>query len=397
MEKLILDNGLEVYLNEKPLGETAVYLGINAGFLHSEIFETPHILEHMQGTKARVYGEKGVLNYVTANALTNYNRTIYYFENILPEHAHKALDNLCETMVSLNNNYLETEKNIIYHEFAPSNNPLYRLSEKNFSALFPRFFKKVPDMQTRINLINNVHKDTVEKFWQEHYAPSNSFLCIAGEMPKTLDKNLKKFNSLKSNGKKSKKIEYEDEIELKEHIEIKESVRDDDIASIIIAYQSPPYPKINHKEFVAINFLSEYLSSTSGILYGKLRDKHELCYSLNVVHDQNPGYSVFYFQTSTKPELCHKVESEWLGTIKEIANNGVPNNFIETIKNKSKIIALHMVRDFDLGSVISFMDHNLTHEDFLKEANNITKEDIIKAANLFANKPHIISIALPRK
>lgn len=398
MKNITLENSLEVYFNKKKLEESATYLIINSGNWQDEIHGTAHVLEHLQSVKSKIYGDKAILNYTRADASTYNKRTIYSFEHILPEHLLNALNNLKE-VYTLNIDMLEREKEAIYYEMLPSLNPLQKFLEDAFDILFPVYSKKIPSIDIRIKSLKNINKEVIRRFWNKHYNPENSVLYISGEIPYKLDELTEGFKKIPNKGNKTKKTLFNKEKELKDRIEIKEKVRDDNVASIRIAYQLPPFPGTSTlKEYISINLFSTCLNADHGKLYNKLRDKHKLCYSLETNYITDLGrYSAFVFDIQTKPNLCHKVEKEWLNTIKEISQGDIPENTLENFKNRMKINIIHNKHEFDLKSVLWKIDHNIIYKDYRKELSKVTKDDIVNAAKILKNKPYVISIALPIK
>lgn len=400
MEKITIRNGLEVYINHKKiLGECAVYLLINTGRFQEKIPETAHVLEHLQGINGHIYGNKGKLNYVNANAITSDKRTAYYFECILPRHISIATNNLTNVLSSLNINILEREKEVIKHELSAYNNPLFRLSQRSLKKLFPNYTKKSANIETHINSLKDITEDVIRDFWNTHYDPANTTLCIIGDIPQNSDKLIKNFEKIQSKGNKTKTPTITKEPKLTNRIEIKEKIRDDDIASIRISYQAPSFPyTTNLKEHISIDMLCKYLSSNFGPIYKKMRDELRLCYSLNVNYGGNFGYSHgLFFETQTKPNLCYKVEKEWSKCLKQIKKEGISKDILESFKNSREIMAIHNSRNFDINNIIMEMDYKITQKDFQKETRKITPDDLKNAVEIFQNKPYVISIALPRK
>src|SRR3989344_9284956 len=130
-EKLVLDNGLQVLLDPKPLEKCGVMLIVNSGNSNDVVPGTAHLLEHLQGAAAKVYGDAEELNYVDdRNATTAYEMTHYHFFDILPEHLDFALGNLLKVLSPMNIPVIDREKNAVRNELSGRQEPHNKFNER---------------------------------------------------------------------------------------------------------------------------------------------------------------------------------------------------------------------------------------------------------------------------
>lgn len=397
---LTLKNGLRVYVNPKHIGESAVYVGINSGYWQDPFPEVAHTTEHVVGVAARVYGARGALNYADSNAITSAQRTIYYFDDFLPKHLPLAIDNLAKVFSQPDVSVLEREKDAVRHELKPQLHPLLKLAEKNCRALFPNLCsRKLIPLDKRLESLERIKPEDIVDFWNKQYTASNSFVYMAGDIPPSFyDTALKTLEKLPAKDAPSRKETVEPEQPLEKRVEIKEELRDDEVATVQISYRAPHLPECTLKDKAAIELLCAYLGADHGLLYRIMRDDKRFCYSLEVQYSTRvPEASSVSFAVVTQPDLCYEVEKEWVNCLKEVAKIGVSYDILESFKNKAQIIQIHRSRGFDLKGILMEMDDNITHEDVQREIQHLTPEDIAKAAQTFAQRPYVISIALPRK
>lgn len=403
MKEMRLKNGLTVYVQHKPIGESAVCVGINSGSWQDKILETAHTTEHVMGVLTGVYGERGVLNYANTNARTEPQRTTYFLEGMLPKHVQLAIQNL-KIVFSLPDSacarVLEREKDAVRHELKPRLHPLFQFAHDTIRLLFPVYTREhVPQIKERLESVDTIMPSDITTFWTKHYTPQNAFVYIAGEVPLSLDELLSDLENVPgSNSTLPEKPVFGKEQVLTQRVELKQRLRDDSVASVQIAYQTPSFPHTcSLKEEKAIELLTAFLGADHGPVYQRLRDEKRLCYSLGVEYDtQVPVVSGLFFNVTTAPASVEEVEKEWIYVIHKIAKEGISDNTLATFKNRAQITTIRRSRRFDLGGVVLKIDDGITREDIQKEVNKLTTEDITCAAKMLVEKPYIISIALPK-
>ncbi len=399
-KKLILDNGMQVWIDRKQIGKCAAHLELQSGSAMDIKPETAHLLEHLQGINARVYGESGELEYCShsKNASTTFDRTAYYIYNFLPEHLNLVTSNLRNALaMTPRKKYFDREKNSVRNELKRNVNPFQFLVERVNSILLPNYRRWCPGINERLESLETIDVRTCFDFWKDHYNPGNSILYLGGELPASLKQLIVKFDKLSNNrGWNKPKEEWPDETPLENRVEIIESIRQDPTASIEISYQLPTFMKKKRfKEDLASTVLQQYLNSTDGPLYKELRDKSGLCYSAGVGYDRFGDIYKFAFSAQTSPDRYKQVEEKFLNIISKISKEGIPNKFLETNRNWFKVYLINTRYNFDMTIVARQFRHNRMLEDDINTINQLKPEDIAAFAGEIARRNYVISIALP--
>lgn len=397
LEKITLDNGMKVIVDPKHIGKSAIHLVITAGALHDVVPETAHVTEHLQG--ARLHEDCFPLDYAEFNAITTPYKTYYFFESFLPKHLDEAARKLRMVFEDPYVDVLEREKTAVFNELKGKINPFSDLTQRVEEILFPKYYEKKPKLRKRLESVKDISSQTIYDFCKAHYHPANSILVISGEGPADLNKLIEWFKTLEKTGTPTKAVEISEEPEIKERIEIKEHIRQDSNAGIAIAYRAPSFPYSETiKERVAKIILKNYLGSTHGPVFKKLRNENGLVYQFGVACNEMGESDCFVLHAVTGfPELSHKIEQEWIKCLKETAEKGVDDKTLETNRNQVQMNLINNKLGFDLTGLMDEDEFGVSRLDVQKAVDTLTSEDISKTAQYFVNKPYVISITLPKE
>lgn len=190
-----LDNGLQIVIEQMPDVRSAA-----AGFLsrtgaRDEVAENAgvsHFLEHMmfKGTAKRGWREITIdfdnLG-STYNAFTSEDRTFYYGW-VRAADIDKQLELLADMMRSqLPPAEFDTEKNVILEEIAMAKDSLEHLA---YDFLQEKVFAGHPLAWPILGYdktVSEMSRDTMWAYFQDHYAPNNMMLVVAGNVdPKAI-------------------------------------------------------------------------------------------------------------------------------------------------------------------------------------------------------------------
>ncbi|MBI4140514.1 insulinase family protein [Candidatus Woesearchaeota archaeon] len=399
-EKVVLDNGLTIYVDNQPIGESGLYLRINAGHLEDKIPGTAHVTEHVKASDAGIiYGNTPELTSWKTNAHTDFTKTVYYFEGVLPKNFMLAANKLTTIFSRPKTHFSEREKTAVWYEISPKPNFLEGVDGESFKRLFPLRAEKIITPEKELESLELITPEIIEEFWEEYYNTNNATFCMAGEIPANVDKLIRILEKIPNRGHAIKRKDFELEPSLAERVEIKEESRNDKLAQITISYQAPSFPHTaNLKEQTAIELLCDYLNDSNGLLYRRMRMELELCYELQLDYAVLLADSAgLFFESKTKPEFVHRVEEEWLKTLEHISKHGVPEKAINVFREITLIEKLRDMRNLDIDRLMMEIDYGITRDDILEELKKLTPEDIAKAAKTFTERKYVFGVSLPQK
>jgi len=400
-ENFRLDNGIEVYLDPKPLEESAVYLGFKSGSANERKIEVAHTLEHLQGIAAHIYGGDSVLRYANANAKTGMGLSSYFFSCILPEDLPLALQCLQKVFDNPDASILEREKAAVRNELQPQHNPSTSFYDGLLKILFPNHSQIITPMESRLASLGDLTIEDCIEFWETHYNPSNMILYVGGKIPENLD--LKQFERFKDKVKSEKgNVEWpEEEPKLKARMQAEANLRQNKLFGLSLMYQAPVLNNENGSnldQITANNILKNHLKAHWGPLIRILRDELRLCYSLDVRYNRlgssNAAYLDFSVLTDSRDNFPI-IEREWLKVIGEIAEKGIEEDNLEDIKKAKLISEMHDAQHFDLDGVITEALDGITNEDIQESIKETSVEGVRKIAERYAHDNYIVAVENP--
>jgi len=307
--------------------------------------------------------------------------------------------NLLNVLRSVNCGFLEREKDAVKLELKPHLHPLARMRDAILRCLFPVSLKhKRHSIEERLASVDTLTPKDVEHFWDVNYVARNSFVYIGGRIPENLSEIIAEFESLPDRNPAPEKLVWEPDPVLSNRVEIIEKVRDDPMAVVQFDYQAPGFPaSCSWRDEKAIAILNGWLGQDYGPLYAHLRDDKRLCYGLKTNYDSTfPAASVFSVSVKTDAGKYSLIENEWLACLRMIADNGMPLETLETIKEKTQIGVMKNKKNPCINRLLNETIYSITTNDILTAIESLTPDDIKNAARLFLEKNYIISISLPR-
>ena len=399
----ILKNNLKYVLNQdKKFRSTTIFIFIRVGSKHENNTEQgmAHFLEHLLFKGTKKYKTNMILNKkidslgAHTNASTDKNYTCYYLklpsENIL-----EGIKVLKEMVYEskLDPKELEKEKEVVIEEM----NKTLDDSEDYINDLIPEYLFKGNNLGHHIlgkkDLIRNMKRSDIMKFYKKHYIPNNSVLVITGNFDMKIQNELPKiFNNPQSVIKHN----YENFcFPTKKQIITK--YRDHNQITLGIAF--PIFNYFDKRKYfldILIAYLDGYLTSK---LYLELREKEPLIYN------GEAGYDVYeeggYFQIVYSLEKKNVFKSlEIVNRIfKDIKNNKIKKEDFEMFK-RNIILNIEMDKeDADetghfLGEEKLINDKILSYKKLKEYYENCKLEDLNDLGNSIFNYEKILVIQL---
>jgi len=399
----ILKNNLKYVLNQdKKFRSTTIFIFIRVGSKH-EIEEEQgmaHFLEHLLFKGTKKFKTNMILNKkidslgAQTNASTDKNYTCYYLklpsENIL-----EGIKVLKEMVYEskLDTKELEKEKEVVIEEM----NKTFDDSEDYINDLIPEYLFKGHNLCHHIlgkkDLIRNMKRSDIMKFYKKHYIPNNSVLVITGNFDMKIQNELPKiFN----NSQSIIKHNYENFCFPKKR-QIITKYRDHNQITLGIAF--PIFNYFDKRKYcldILISYLDGYLTSK---LWVELREKEPLIYSGDAGYDvyEEGGYFQIVYSLENKNvfkslEIVNRIFTD-------IKNNKIKEENFEMFK-RNIILNIEMVKeDADetshfLGEEKLINDKILSYQKLKEYYENCKLEDLNNLGNSIFNYDKILVIQL---
>ena len=399
----ILKNNLKYVLNQdKKFRSTTIFIFIRVGSKH-EIEEEQgmaHFLEHLLFKGTKKFKTNMILNKkidnlgAQTNAATDKNYTCYYLKLPSPN-VLEGIKVLKEMVFEskLDSKELEKEKEVVIEEM----NKTFDDSEDYINDLIPEYLFKDHNLGHHIlgkkNLIRNMKRSDIMKFYKKHYIPNNSVLVITGNFDMKIQNELPKiFN----NSQSIIKHNYENFCFPKKR-QIITKYRDHNQITLGIAF--PIFNYFDKRKYcldILISYLDGYLTSK---LWVELREKEPLIYS------GDAGYDVYeeggYFQ------LVYSLEKKNVFKSLEIVNrifNDIKNNKIK--EEEFEMFKINIILNIEmdkedadetshfLGEEKLINDKILSYQKLKEYYENCKLEDLNNLGNSIFNYEKILVIQL---
>ena len=399
----ILKNNLKYVLNQdKKFRSTTIFIFIRVGSKHETEQEQgmAHFLEHLLFKGTKKFKTNMILNKkidslgAKTNASTDKNYTCYYLKLPSPN-VLEGIKVLKEMVYEskLDTKELVKEKEVVIEEM----NKTFDDSEDYINDLIPEYLFKGHNLGHHIlgkkDLIRNMKRSDIMKFYKKHYIPNNSVLVITGNFDMKIQNELPKiFNNPQSIIEHN----YENFCFLKKR-QIITKYRDHNQITLGIAF--PIFNCFDKRKYcldILIAYLDGYLTSK---LWVELREKEPLIY------DGDAGYDVYeeggYFQIVYSLEKKNVFKSlEIVNRIfKDIKNNKIKKEDFEMFK-KNTILNIEMDKeDADetshfLGEEKLINDKILSYQKLKEYYENCKLEDLTNLGNSILNYEKILVIQL---
>ena len=408
-EKTTLKNKLEVYAFpvNKESSVVSVDIFYKVGSRNEVLGKSgiAHMLEHLnfKSTKNLKAGEFdeivkgfGGIN----NASTGFDYTHYYIK-CSKENLDKSLWLFSELMANLNlkDEEFQPERNVVFEErlWRTDNNPLYYL----YFRLFNNAFLYHPYHWTPIGFkddILNWKIEDIKDFHSTYYQPKNAILSVSGDIDskEVFELAKKHFENIKNSKTIPKPHQKEPKQDGAKRLEIH---KETDTQMLAIAYKIPNF---KHKDIVALNALSELLSSgKSSIFQEILVDELALVNESYAFCNDSIDENLFIIICVCNPKIkATEVEKEVLKILGKLKNGDIKDSDIQKIKNQAK-------RDFvfslnTASSVANIYGDYLAKGDlkplltYEKNIEKLEKKDLVSCAKKYFKEKNSTTIILKK-
>ena len=250
---------------------------------------------------------------------------------------------------------------------------------------------------TKIDDFDNISKESVVKFFKDHYSSNNCQIIISGNVEEKNIKTIEDFfggNDWANNSKVKEKI-YKIQIS-KEKLFYEDKK---DAVQSAIRIGKVLFNK-THKDFIDLQILNTVFGGYFGSrLMSNIREDKGYTYGIGsaVVSLKNSGY--FFIATEVGVEFCQKTIDEVYYEMKKI----------KTKKIKSD--ELNLVKSYMLGSILkeadgpfslaemykSVLKYDLTFDyfqTFIKKIKSITPERLLELANIYLSEEEMLQVVI---
>ena len=351
-----------------------------------------HFLEHLffKGTEKTPPGEfdkileskGGVTNAATSKDFTHYYITIpsKEFDKALELHADMLLNPLIprkelekERLVVLEeiSKGLDNPKNIMY-------NNLFRLIYTQNEPYHPYFRPVIGKKE----VIETITREEILDFYNKWYSPHNMTTVIAGDVdPEYAIKRVAEL--FIDNSKAQKTGIYPKAPAIQKQLRMVEK-KDINTGYMAIAYKAPKFKE--DKDGYVLDVLSTILGdSRSSILNQKLKEEHQLVYSISAGNSTFMDDGLFVIQASFKPENLKSVEDEIFKTVDAVKKGGITDADVQKAINMIKTSTYYSRESIsnisnELGYLTLFWGNTWYYDNYLENIERVKKEDVIKIA-----------------
>lgn len=240
------------------------------------------------------------------NAATSKDYTHFYilipskdFETALKLHADMLTNPLFPAVE------IDKERNVVIREIERNNdNPSRILSKKFNQAMYPAHPYKREVIGTK-DIISNISRDEIVKFYTENYSPENLITVIVGDVDtkNALQLTKKYFSAYNSIKPKQSSYKQDKKPEKQIYINSKEDVKTSDL---LIGYKCGL--KVTDKDSYSLDLLAAILGEgKSSRLYKDVKDKQQSVQSVFASHLSMKEDSIFMIGADLNEENIDKV------------------------------------------------------------------------------------------
>ena len=402
-----LDNGLKVYICEKPQYTSAYavfgtkYGSIDTRFSKNggKVLDVPegiaHFLEHKlfeseDGDAFSKYAQTGAM----ANAFTSFDRTCYLFS--CSDNFDKNLDILLNFVQSpyFTKETVEKEQGIIGQEIRMyDDSPSWRVLFNMLSAMYVNHPVRI-DIAGTVESIAQIDYDLLYKCYETFYNPSNMFICIVGNV--NTREVLKKIEtSVIDRGEISVERAGFDEPDRinKSYVEQQFPVL---IPMFCFGYKQrikSPYRRLKSK--ICVELLLEIICGDASPLYKRLMDEGLINDEFDFEYFTGRDYAAVIFSGESKDPK--RVASEINNEIKHIREHGFDKKLFSAVKCAAYGEA---VRRFDSVEMTAMQfiecavsDYDLFEQ--LKLLKTVSYDDVLKRTDVFDEELSVLSVVRP--
>lgn len=362
-----------------------------------------HFLEHLffKGTEKHKPGEfdkiletKGAItNAATSKDFTHYYITLpsSHFDLAMELHA----DMLSNPAIPYED--MEKERKVVIEEINKDINSPNNILMQNLDLMLYSNHPYKRRVIGRSDVIENISRDNIFKFYNTHYSPSNMTTIVIGDIDTehALEQIQKNFNK---NYQKPQKINYPRDKQLTQQ---KKKVQYTDVESgyMLIGFKSTP---IVDKDSYALDVLSTILGDGhSSVLNQELKEKKQIAFSVSAGNSTYKDDGIFYVRANFEPKKCKLVQDTVFEEINKIQQNGVSDEQLKLAQNiieRNTYYSRESVSNIsnEIGYTITLTGDMKFYNEYLNNIKKVTKEDVKRVAQKYLGiNRSAISIVLP--
>ncbi len=405
----VLDNGLKVYIMEKPDFDSVYavfgtkYGSVDTAFSlgDGEMVTVPegiaHFLEHKlfeseDGDAFSKYSKTGAY----ANAFTSFDKTCYLFScsNLFDENMDILLDFVQNPYFTAAT--VQKEQGIIGQEIRMyDDSPGWCVLFNMLCAMYHNHPVKI-DIAGTVESIAKIDDKLLYQCYNTFYNPANMFICIAGNVDTE-----SVLNKISKAVKKSDKIVINRQVVCEPDTIVKPYVEKRlEVAIPLFCYgykQILPHGEPTLRESVAMNLLLKVLIGESSSLYKRLTDEGLINDEFETEYFTGRDYAAVLFEgESVEPE---KVAAEIRTEIERLKSDGIDSELFEATRRE---FFGHAVKRYNSVNNIAmmFIDAAVSDYDIFEEIEilkNITKNELSEYLSVLAEDKAVMSVILPKE
>jgi len=366
-----------------------------------------HFLEHLFFKGSENYPDKEFDKILESkgavtNAATSRDFTHYYI--LIPSKDFETAVKLQADMLTrplIPQNELEQERNVVIREIEKGNDSPQRKLFHNFGKAF---YKNSPYRREVIGtkeIISDIPREKILKFYYTNYVPSNMYTVIAGDVnSKKAVETVKKYfmtDCRKSDSSKNKKYPQDERPDGK--IVVKDTA-EVNTTYMLTGFKGPK--SVKDKESYALDIAANILGGgKSSRLYKSLQDGQELVQSIAASNSGNREDTVFYISANFEPKNIKLVERAIEKEIKKF-KDGVTEEEVAKSKKQARKDTLYSRET--ISGIASEMGYSaiLTndldfYDKYLGELEKVSVNDVNKAINKYLDENHSVTSIIEPK
>ncbi len=388
MQKVVLDNGLNVIFKQKKGNSVVVEICINVGSNYEQLNEKgiSHFIEHMlfEGTKKRPTNRE-ISNEIEKiggefNAYTTNERTCFYVK-VLKKHFSIAVDVISDIVQNsiFKESDIKKEKNVVCKEIdMVQDEPRFYQWDLLLQNMFTKHPAKYPVYGHR-KVINNLTRKKVLAYFHKYYVPNNMTLSIVGDFKDWKKEIEKKFVVKKSKLTKQMLVR---EPQASKNKEVREKKN---IASTYAVMGFNATPR-THPDSYVLEIINGILGrGQSGRMFTEIRAKKGLAYDVGTqcIPELTYGYFAVYVSVDkaklplAKKLILLELEKLQKVTIKDVneAKTFIEGEYLLDLEDPQKV-----------ADQLLFWEQNKDAKlmnDYVKRIKKVTVADVKKVAKKY--------------
>lgn len=404
--KATLDNGLQIFILEKPLYKSAYaifgtkYGSIDTAFsvdgVKTEVPEgIAHFLEHKlfeseDGDAFTKFAKTGAY----ANAFTSFDKTCYLFS--CSDNFYENLDILLNFVQSpyFTKETVEKEQGIIGQEIRMyDDSPAWRVMFNMLMSMYHNHPVRI-DIAGTVESIAEIDHNLLFRCYNTFYNPSNMFICIAGNVD--TDACLKQ---IEENIKPSKAIELT-RITADEPYNVVESYTEQalEVAQpmFCFGFKEEYKGEISLKEKIITSLLLGIISGEASPLYRELTNKGLINDEFDTEHFCGNGYSALLFEGESKDPKA--VADAIIDEINRLKTEGIDRKLFSAVRAGMYGSAIRLFNNVESIAMqltdCAMNGYGLFDE--IKYLKSVTAEDVMKKLGSLDTENTVLSVINPK-